>query len=55
MFVLCPGIENKMKIGSLGGIKVIMAAMKGGQGHETIQDVGFRALVSLAANPGIRN
>ena len=42
-----------MKITSLGGIEVIISAMKGHSGHEDIQENGCRALVYLASNSGL--
>ena len=38
-----------MKIASLGGIEVIVSAMKRHSGHDGIQEKGSRALGNLAA------
>ena len=42
-----------MKITSLGGIEVIISAMKRYSGHEEVQENGCRALVYLASNSGL--
>ncbi len=42
-----------MKIASLGGIEVIVSAMKRHSGHEGIQENGCKALNNLAVNSGL--
>ncbi len=46
-------VENDMKIASLGGIEVIISAMKRHSGHEEIQHYGCRALNNLALDSGL--
>ncbi len=45
-------LENKVKIASLGGIEVIVSAMKTHSGHEGVQQQGCGALLNLAAHIG---
>ena len=42
--------ENRVKIASLGGIEVILTAMKEHKSHEKIQECGCCALCNLTAN-----
>ena len=42
--------ENRVKIASLGGIEVILTAMKEHKSHEKIQRYGCGALSTLAVN-----
>ena len=46
-------LENQVKIASLGGIEVIVSAMKLHGDHKDIQLCGSRALAYLAVNSGL--
>ncbi len=47
-------LENQVKIASLGGIQVIISAMKAQNGHKETQEQGCRALGNLALSSGMR-
>jgi hypothetical protein len=49
---LLASLENQVKIASLGGIEVIISAMKLHGDHKDIQLCGCRALAYLAVNSG---
>ena len=50
MCAMCYIDDNKVKISSLGGIEVILTAMKEHQSRMQIQEEGFYALIDLSEN-----
>ncbi len=46
-------LENQVKIASLGGIEVIISAMKRYSGHEEIQKYGGRILANFTFHSGL--